>query len=157
MQTLGNISLLEREKTAYLCSRTLQSTGVLPSLDWATSLNPQSDCVIGGFQSDLERDVLRVLLRKRVPVVMVLARKMYAAVPEQFAAPISEGRMLIISLTDAPRVSHTNAQKRNHYVATHCRTLVIGSLPPQSSLHDEVSWCKNNGVEVKVMGEVSKE
>lgn len=153
MHTLGNISLLDREKTAFLCSRTLQSAGILPSLDWATSLNPQSDCVIGGFQSDLERDVLRFLLRKKIPVIIVLARSLYATLPEIYRQPIDEGRMLIISHTDAPRVSRANAHRRNLYVASQCRTLVIGCLPPQSSLNEIVSHSKNRGVEVKVLGE----
>ena len=82
MHTLGNISLLDREKTAFLCSRMLQSAGILPSLDWATSLNPQSDCVIGGFQSDLERDVLRFFAAQKntcnhsacTPYVLHIAR-----------------------------------------------------------------------------------
>jgi hypothetical protein len=65
MRTLGNIALFDLPKTAYLCSRTLHSAGILPSLDWTTSLNPQSDCVIGGFQSDLERDVLRFCCAKK--------------------------------------------------------------------------------------------
>ena len=152
MHTLGNISLLEREKTAFLCSRTLQSAGVMPSLDWATSLNPATDCVIGGFQSDLERDVLRFLLRKKIPVIIVLARRMYSTLPEIYRQPIDEGRMLIISNTEAPRVSKVNAQKRNLYVASQCKKLIIGSLPPQSSLNEIVDWCQLNGVEVEVLG-----
>lgn len=152
MHTLGNISLLDREKTAFLCSRTLHSAGILPSLDWATSLNPQSDCVIGGFQSDLERDVLRFLLRKKIPLIIVLARSLYATLPEIYRQPIDEGRMLIISTTDAPRVSKANAQKRNLYVASQCKKLIIGSLPQASSLNDVADWCRHNGVDVEVLG-----
>lgn len=152
MCTLGNISLLDRQKTAFLCSRTLHSAGILPSLDWATSLNPQSDCVIGGFQSDLERDVLRFLLRKKIPVIIVLARRMYADLPDIYRQPIDEDRMLIISTTDAPRVSKANAQKRNFYVASHCKKLIIGSLPQASSLNEVAEWCRLNGVVVEVLG-----
>ena len=152
MHTLGNISLLDREKTAFLCSRTLHSAGILPSLDWATSLNPQSDCVIGGFQSDLERDVLRFLLRKKIPVIIVLARSLYATLPEEYQLPIAENRMLLISHTTAPRATRAAAQKRNLYVASQCQKLVIGSLPQASSLNEVAEWCRLNGVDVEVLG-----
>jgi len=59
---------------------------------------------------------------------------------------------LIISTTDVPRVSKENAQKRNLYVASQCKKLIIGSLPQTSSLNEIVNWCQNNGVEVEVLG-----
>jgi len=52
------------------------------SLDWAAKVRDAGICVIGGFQSALEKDVLRVLLKEGTqPVVMVLARKLWRIIP----------------------------------------------------------------------------
>ena len=44
-------------------------------LDWATRMRDQGVCVMGGFQSPLERDVLTVLLQWKQPVIWVLVRQ----------------------------------------------------------------------------------
>lgn len=61
-QYLGNKDLLGRRLTAFLASRTVQTARVLACYDWATSLNAETDCVVSGFQSPIERDVLHFLI-----------------------------------------------------------------------------------------------
>ena len=45
--------------------------------DWATEMRDNGVCVMGGFQSPLERDVLTFLLKGKQPVVWVLAHKLW--------------------------------------------------------------------------------
>ena len=75
LQMLGNAALMERPKIAFLSSRKVAPAAVMRCYDWATGMRgggsvgcfalpdgggtPSLPCVIGGFQSALERDVLK--------------------------------------------------------------------------------------------------
>lgn len=133
-QYKGNKDLLARRLTGFLASRTVQTDKVLACYDWATSLDPTLDCVVGGFQSSMERDVLHFLLRCKIPVVIVLARRFYKDITPELAQPFDEGRVLFISLTNLSRTTRLNAIFRNRYVANISSSVVFGMLSEQSSL-----------------------
>jgi len=59
----GNIALIELNKTAFLCSRQVPASAVLKCYDWATEKRKQGTCVISGFHSQLEKDVLHFLIK----------------------------------------------------------------------------------------------
>ncbi len=82
-QYQGNRALLERKLTAFLSSRTIATEKVMACYDWATSLNAETDCVVSGFLSPIEKDVLHFLIKKKIPVVVVLARALYKQIPER--------------------------------------------------------------------------
>ena len=119
-QMLGNAALMERPKVAFLSSRRVAPAAVMRCYDGATRrrgggrgatalpdgggtpggsagrLAPP--CVVGGFQSALERDVLKLLLPAGGPsIVMVLARGMWRIVPTEYREAINAGRMLVVS------------------------------------------------------------
>ena len=75
IQYLGNQELLKLQKTAFLASNTIPIEMVLKCYDWASGKH--EGCVISGFSSKLEKDVLHFLLKSKCPVILVLARKMY--------------------------------------------------------------------------------
>ena len=79
MEYLGNKELLTMQKTAFLASGTIAPDVVLRCYDWAT--DEHEGCVVSGFSSKLEQDVLHFLLRAKTPVIMVLARRMYRKIP----------------------------------------------------------------------------
>ncbi len=139
-QILGNAALMERPKVAFLSSRRVAPAAVMRCYDWATGMRggggtpggsagrlaPPGDgghagrvtlpCVVGGFQSALERDVLKLLLPDGGPsIVMVLARGMWRSVPVEYRAAINTGRMLVVSpfSQGVVRVSKETAEKRN--------------------------------------------
>ena len=94
-------------------------------------------CVVGGFQSALERDVLKLLLPEGgPPIVMVLARGMWRSVPTEYREAINAGRMLVVSpfSQGVVRVSKETAEKRNAFVLDHCAEAVFASLDPDGSL-----------------------
>lgn len=71
---LGNLSLLELKKTAFLCSRKVPASIILKCYDWAIQQREEGNCVIIGFHSQIEKDVLHYMLKGNQPIIVVLAR-----------------------------------------------------------------------------------
>ena len=153
LQMLGNAALMERPKIAFLSSRKVAPAAVMRCYDWATGMRgggstgrlappdgggtPSLPCVVGGFQSALERDVLKLLLPEGgPPIVMVLARGMWRSVPVEYREAINAGRMLVVSpfSQGVVRASKETAERRNAFVLDHCDEAVFASLDPDGSL-----------------------
>ena len=135
IQMLGNAALMARPKTAFLSSRKVAPAAVMRCYDWATEM--RGGCVIGGFQSALERDVLKLLLPADGPsLVMVLARGMWRSVPKEYREAVNAGRMLVVSpfAQSVVRVSQETAERRNGWILDHCDKAVFASLDPNGSL-----------------------
>ena len=148
-QMLGNAALMERPKVAFLSSRRVAPAAVMRCYDWATGMRGGGrtpggsagrlapPCVVGGFQSALERDVLKLLLPDGgPPIVMVLARGMWRSVPTEYREAINAGRMLVVSpfSQGVVRVSKETAERRNGWILDHCDEAVFASLDPNGSL-----------------------
>ena len=116
---LGNKQLLSLHKIGFIASRNTSTLDIIPTLDWAAEMSRQKDiAVVSGFQSPLEKDVLKFLLRGVCPIIIVLARGMYRKLPEALQTPMDHQRLLIISneSDNTTRVSEITAHKRNEYV-----------------------------------------
>ena len=116
---LGNKQLLSLHKIGFIASRHASTLDVIPTLDWAVVISKSTDvAVVSGFQSPLEKDVLKFLLRGVCPIIIVLARGMYRKLPEALQTPMDQQRLLIISneSDNTNRVSEITAHKRNEYV-----------------------------------------
>ena len=135
-QYLGNKALLNKKLTAFFASRTVQTARVMACYDWATSLSAETDCVVSGFQSAIERDVLHFLLKKKIPIVVVLARAIYKHIPEELRDAYGNDNLLFISVSNAPRTSRVAAKARNQYAADISSTIVFGMLTEESSLYE---------------------
>lgn len=135
-QYLGNKALLNKKLTAFFASRTVQTARVMACYDWATSLSAETDCVVSGFQSAIERDVLHFLLKKKIPIVVVLARAIYKHIPEELREAYDNGNLLFISVSNASRTSQVAAKARNQYAADISSTIVFGMLTEESSLYE---------------------
>ena len=130
---IGNLDLLKRPKTAFLCSSKTTSRDILKSFDWATSV-PKDSCIISGFQTKLEKDVLQLLLKRHIPIIIVLARKMYKELSVEIQSAINNDEALIISLSHLPRNSKQSARVRNKYIINIADKVVFGALDTSSSL-----------------------
>lgn len=71
---IGNKQILEHFKIAFLCSRKCPANIILKSYDWAVEQREKGVCVISGFHSKIEKDVLHYLLKGNQPIILVLAR-----------------------------------------------------------------------------------
>ena len=97
MITTGNIELLKLPKTAFLCSRQVPASAVLKCYDWALEQRQKGVCVISGFHSQIEKDVLHYLLKGTQPIIVVLARGLKEKLEPEFEKPLQENRLLILS------------------------------------------------------------
>lgn len=131
---IGNLDLLKAKKTAFLCSSKTTSRDIMKSFDWAMNVS-KDFCVISGFQTKLEQDVLHILLKRHIPVIIVLARRMYKNLPSEIQEAINRQKTLILSLSNHPRNTRENALERNRYVISEADDIVFGALDSNSSLH----------------------
>lgn len=132
MEYLGNKELLKLPKTAFLASSTIPLDMVLRCYDWATAKH--EGCVVSGFSSKLEQDVLHFLIKDKRPVIMVLARQMYKRIPEELLPLLDDGRLLIISTTEATRQSRATALMRNRYICELAEEIIFVGVNEESSL-----------------------
>ena len=138
MDTLGNISLLDRKKIGFFASSKIASLSVLPTLDWATEVAKRDDvAIVSGFHSKMEREVLDILLRGRCGIICVLARPIYKVIPSKYRNAYAQDRILFISYNTAKSTitSRHLCQKRNEYIAAISDELIFSSLTPDSSLY----------------------
>lgn len=151
-QYLGNKALLNKKLTAFFASRRVQTAQVMACYDWATSLDADKDCVVSGFQSPIERDVLHFLLKKRIPIVVVLARAIYKSIPEELSEAYDNGTLLFISVNNSARTNQVAAKARNHFVSELASTIVFGMLTKESSLYEiYLQQSKNPNKQVKLI------
>ena len=135
LQMVGNAALLNHpDKTAFLSSRQISAADVLKCYDWAVQVRNSDCCIISVFQSPLEKDVLKFLLRGKVPIILVLARSLWKTVPEELRPAVGAGRLLIVSPVAAARASAVTATARNRWILDNCSSLVLGSLNPSGRL-----------------------
>ena len=135
IQVLGNKDLLKLPKTAFLAANTIPPEMVLKCYDWAVKMANEGQCVISGFSSHLEREVLHFLMKGRQPIILVLARQMYHDMPPEFQRLIEEKRLLIISVSNAVRQSKATALIRNKYICEIADQIVFVGVNEKSSLH----------------------
>ena len=133
MDYLGNKELLKQHKTAFLASSTIPPDMVLKCYDWAAGKH--EGCVVSGFSSKMEQDVLHFLLKAKCPVILVLARCMYKVIPENLKEAIEEGRLLIISVSNAVRQSKVTAHARNKYICEIADQILFVGVDEKSSLY----------------------
>ena len=148
--TLGEASIRDLPKGGILSSRKVPPAAVMKCYDWATEMRDKGVCVMGGFQSPLERDVLTLLLQGKQPVIWVLARKLWTTrgVPKAYRAAIEDGRLLIVSPVSQSirRVDAQSAAVRNRFILESAQRVVFAALDPAGSLVqllDDVSSLRN--------------
>lgn len=115
---LGNLELLNQYKIGFLCSRKVPAEIILQTYDWAIEQREKGICVISGFHSKIEKDVLHYLAKGKQPIIVVLARSLYKQLPNIFEKLLNENRLLIIT-PFAESVTRTNKQtaiKRNKLI-----------------------------------------
>ena len=146
IQYAGNIELLQLPKTAFLSSRNISPPSVMACYDWATQQRSAGRCVISGFHSSLEKDVLHFLLKGHQPVIMVLGRSLYKNMPEEFIKPIEENRLLIVSVVPQTtnRQSVESSMIRNKYIIENADEVVFGSLDVTGNLYPLYEEIKEN-------------
>ena len=135
VEYLGNKDLLRLKKVAFLASSTISSGIVLKVYDWATDMRNREECVVSGFCSKLEKDVLHFLLKGSQPIILVLARRMYKTVPLILQEALNEKRLLIVSVSVSVRQSKITALERNKYICNMANKILFMGVTEESSLY----------------------
>ena len=110
---LGNTSLLDRYLAAFFASRLSTAEVAERALRWAGDIYQTDKVVISGFHSPLEKEVLRVLLEHKHPVIVALGRALYKKVPLYLQSALDEGRLLFVSFRGNSRHSWKSSEIRN--------------------------------------------
>jgi predicted Rossmann fold nucleotide-binding protein DprA/Smf involved in DNA uptake len=127
-ESIGNTDLLKLPKTAFLCSRKIPASAVLKCYDWAIEQREKGNCVISGFHSQLEKDVLHYLLKGNQPIIIALARGLKQRIEPELIKPLDQGRILIISPFDksVTRVTEKTAEIRNRMMINLADIITVG-------------------------------
>ena len=131
---LGNKELLNVPKTAFLASSIIPPDMVLKCYDWTTQMAKEGRCVVSGFSSHLEREVLHFLAKGKQPIILVLAREMYKQIPSELQPLLDANRLLIISVSNATRQSKATAYARNKYICEIADQILFVGVTEKSSL-----------------------
>lgn len=145
LRSLGNLALLDLHKVAFLCSRNYPQSAAEKSRRWADEQRENGVCVISGYHSPIEREVLGRLLSGSQPVVIALAKGLLNLDPE-WGAHVEAGRLLIITRY-ADSVSHACEQKcfqRNRMMIGLAQEVVIAHAAPGGKLE---TLCRECGEE----------
>ena len=135
MESLGNHDILKQPKTAFLASSTIPPDMVLKCYDWAMQMAKEGKCVVSGFSSHLEKEVLHFLAKGKQPIILVLARQMYKQIPQELQPLLDSGRLLIISTSSSPRQSKATARARNRYICEIADQILFVGVTENSSLY----------------------
>lgn len=146
MDCLGNRDLLNLPKTAFLASSTIPTDMVLRCYDWATQMAKEEQCIISGFSSHLEKEVLHFLMKGRCPIILVLAREMYKQIPSELQPLLDAHRLLVISVSKAVRQSKATAHARNKYICEIADKILFVGVTEKSSLYPLTDTYKNKEI-----------
>lgn len=126
--SLGNTNLLKLLKTAFLCSRKIPASVVLKCYDWAVEQRESGVCVISGFYSQIEKDVLHYLLKGKQPIILALVRGLKEKIENEFEKPIEQGRLLIITPFDktVKGATEQTAETRNKLMTDLADNITVG-------------------------------
>ena len=135
VKSKGNLSLLDEPLTALFCSNRCTGDPILKTYDLARAMRDASVPVIGGFQTSMERECLRLLLRGKQPVVVCPARGIDSMrIPSDWRPALDDGRLLVLSPfpATARRPTAELAAQRNDLVADLAQRVFIAHAAPGS-------------------------
>lgn len=131
--TLGKLDILKQKGLALFCSVKCPGNLILKAYDLARELRDAGIVVLSGFHSPMEKECLTLLLRGKQPVIWCPARRLSAKrIPKEFAEPLSDGRLLILSPFGEKVVWPTEktARVRNDFVAALADGIFVAYAAP---------------------------
>ena len=133
--TLGNVNILEHEKTAIFCSSKCPGNAILKTYDLALNFRDTGRVVIGGFHSSMEKEFLDILLKGTQPVIIAVGRSLEGMqMPAQWRQPVDSGQLLLLSSFPKTqrRLTAKTASLRNLFTAAVADKVIILHAPPGS-------------------------
>jgi predicted Rossmann fold nucleotide-binding protein DprA/Smf involved in DNA uptake len=139
---LGDLNILRQKTLALFCSVKCPGNLILQTYDLARELRDAGVAVISGFHSPMERECLSLLLKGTQPVLWCPAKRLTGnRLPKEYAAPISDGRLLLLSPFEEriKRARQDIAVFRNEFVAALADRVFVAYAAPAGKTE---SFCK---------------
>ena len=135
-ELIGNKELLKLPKTVFLCSRQVPASVILKCYDWAITQREVGNCVISGFHSQIEKDVLHYLLKGNQPIIVALARGLKQKLEPCFQEALENNRLLIVTPfnSEVIRVTKKTAEIRNQLMIDLADKITIGFMSQGGNL-----------------------
>ena len=131
---IGNVQLLEREKTLFLCSKQTPYNLYPIIFNWVEKLC-DTDCVMCFKTTEMEFEVMTSLLVHKVPTILVVMKRFTDVYNLQIEMALKEGRMLILVLErDEPRGAGQTPRLRNEFVVNMADKILCGYVNPNGSI-----------------------
>lgn len=148
---IGNLELLKLNKNAFFCSRDIPANIVLKCYDWAIEQREQGNCIIGGFHSNIEKDVLHYLLKGEQPIIVAMARGLKKHIEPEFKQALENNRLLIISPFDKEikRITKEKAMIRNRLMLELADKITVGFVSEGGNLNELLIQTKKKIIKVK--------
>ncbi|MBI4490307.1 MAG: DNA-processing protein DprA [Deltaproteobacteria bacterium] len=132
---LGNLEALKRNKLGLFCSVKCPGKVILQTHDLARQLIQAGVTVIGGFQSPVERECLRILVRGSQPLIICPARSLKKMrMQKEWRKALDDGRLLFLSPfpDNRHRGDAEMALYRNRFVAALADRIFVPYAAPGS-------------------------
>ena len=148
----GNTEILSLHKIGFICSRSTSSRAILPCLDWATQHSGNnSTAIVSTFHSSLEQSVLKILTIGTCPIIVVVARAPYKALPEVYKPFFDSGRLLMAYISSQHRITRESAAAANRHIADISQQTVFGYIDSAGSLAALYAQLQAQGKEIEVL------
>ena len=128
MTHTGNEKLLERELTAFLCSRRCPDEAVAAVDKWLDTLDPEKDCIICGGHSGIEKRVVVQLMERGIPLVWMVAEAGTMKWQNLTEASIEAGKLLVVSMSEETRATGALASERNSRMISMAKNIIIAYM-----------------------------
>jgi predicted Rossmann fold nucleotide-binding protein DprA/Smf involved in DNA uptake len=149
---IGNRALFDLEKIAVFCSSKCPGRGILAAKHRFEGEPSDGIVYIGGFQTDVERMCMSMMLRNGQNVIMFPARSIRRMrIPAEWQEPINRGRFAIASSFPdyLRRPRREDCRVRNEIVASIASRVIVVACDPESRLTRQVAKWQANGMAVE--------
>lgn len=128
---IGNDAILKNYKHAFFCSQKCPPDLILSIYDEAKHWREKSFCIISGFHTPIEKDVLYCLLKGEQPIIICPARSLEKIkIDSELKKEVEKGRILYISNLSNKRISKGYSLERNLFVAEMADEIIVGYAMP---------------------------
>lgn len=140
MNFYGNKEIWDVERTAFFCSQKCPATVILKVYDWAIVQRDKGVCIISGFHTKIEKDVLSFLLKGDQPIIYVLARGLMKTYEPELEQAVKENRLLVVSpfTENQNRITQTLSNKRNEFIMENTKTIFVAYASKNGNLESLV-------------------
>lgn len=148
VQYLGNPALLVERPVVIVGSRQCPGAILLAATDWADTWTrkERSTVLAGGFQTPVEAEVFRRIVRGRARVVCLPARRLPQRLKQTERRALEAGRLAYLSPFLAARPSAALAVRRNEVLAQIARATVVLHAAPGSQTLAWANQVKHDGL-----------